>query len=91
MQNVNTATTMANVFAAFKATKNPSTDLILLVQLSTLANVFSAKIRLRCFCATDKMWKLSKYIKGRERYPEKVIVMKYMLCGKNSEIQFQGS
>ena len=51
---------MANVFADLKATKNPSTRLILLddsVELSTLAIVVSRKIRLRCFRATDNRWK----------------------------------
>ena len=55
MQIVKTATTMANVFAVFRVTKYLSTKLILLpdswVELSTLAIVVSAKIRLRCFRA----------------------------------------
>ena len=48
---VNTAATIANVFANFKATKNLCTKLILLddssVELSALAIVFSAKMRFR--------------------------------------------
>ena len=59
MQNVNTATTMANVFAALKATKNRTTEFILLadpsVELSALVIIVSAKIRLHCFRAANKM------------------------------------
>ena len=71
MQIVNTATTMANVFANFKATKNLRAKLIRLVdcsvEFSALAIVVSAKIRSRCFRATDKRWKLRKNIKVRGR------------------------
>ena len=77
-QIVSTATTMANVFADFKATKNLRAKLILLadfsVELSALAIVVSAKIRLRCFRATIKMWKLRKNIKKRGRCPAKASV-----------------
>ena len=69
---------MANVFAAFKTTKNPSTKLILLVdssvELLTLGSLLAGKIRLRCSRATDKMLKLRKNIKIRGRYPAQVVV-----------------
>ena len=71
---------MANVFADLKATKNPSTRLILLddssVELSTLAIVVSRKIRLRCFRATDNRWKFRSIIKIRGRYTPKASVKK---------------
>ena len=74
IQNVNTGTTMANVFAVFKATKNLRRKVFLLVlpdssvDLSTLGIVVLTKIRLRCFRATDKMWKFIKNIKISGRY-----------------------
>ena len=78
IQTVNTAATIANVFANFKATKNLRTKLILLddssVKLSALAIVVSAKMRLRCFRATRKMWRLSKSINIRQRYAKASIM-----------------
>ena len=78
LQIVNTATIMANVFASFRPTKNRSTNLSLSVdcsvELSALAIVVSEKIRLRCFRATDKRWKLNENIKIRGRCAAKASV-----------------
>ena len=59
---------MANVFAAFKATKNLGTKLTCMladssVELSTLAIVVLAKIRLRCFRQQKKFGSSVKMLK----------------------------